>query len=173
MRIYLRESLRSSRISECGLWEKEAVQKVTTNNEPRTTNNKQPTTNKPMPSNQKIGRKGEDVAVRFLEEKGYRIMDRNYRFQRAEIDVVAFEPDDDDQGGELVFVEVKTRSSLAYGHPEESISEEKERAIRKVAGAWLHERRMEGAPCRFDVVSIVLNQGDTPTIDHYENAFFG
>ena len=126
-----------------------------------------------MASNQQIGQKGEDLAVEFLEEKGYRVMDRNYRFEREEVDVVAFQPDEDNQGGELVFIEVKTRSGLAYGHPEESVSEEKQQSITSVAQAWLYERQMEGAPCRFDVVSIVLNQGEDPTIEHYENAFLG
>ncbi len=126
-----------------------------------------------MASNQRIGQKGEDLAIRFLEDKGFRVMDRNYRFQRSEVDIVAFEPDEENQGGELVFVEVKTRSGLKFGSPEESVSEEKQETIVEVSRAWLHERQMEGAACRFDVVSIVLHQDDPPTIDHYRNAFLG
>ena len=126
-----------------------------------------------MSTRQTIGRKGEDLAAQFLEDQGYRLLDRNYRFQRAEIDLVAFDPDDDNQGGELVFVEVKTRSGLGFGEPEEAISEEKKEAIAIVSRAWLHERRMEGAAARFDVVGVVLNQDDPPSITHHRNAFFG
>jgi len=126
-----------------------------------------------MASNRQIGSKGEALAAQRLEEKGYRILDRNYRFERGEIDLVAFEPDDENEGGELVFVEVKTRSGLGFGEPEEAVSEEKQRSIVTVSQAWLHERKMEGAACRFDVVSVVLNQSDAPSITHHQNAFLG
>jgi putative endonuclease len=123
-------------------------------------------------SHTRLGAKGEDLAARYLTEQGFRIMDRNYRFERNEVDLVCFEPDEDNEGGELVFVEVKTRSGLGYGAPEEAVTEDKQRALRGVADAYLHERKLEGAAARFDVVSVVLRQDDTPTIEHYRNAFF-
>lgn len=124
-------------------------------------------------STKSIGDKGEAIAAAFLEDKGYRIFDRNYRFERYEVDLVCFQPADKyEEGGELVFVEVKTRSSLDYGAPDEAVTEEKKKHIIRASEAWLHERRLEGSPARFDVVSIVLNQDDDPTIEHYENAFW-
>jgi len=126
-----------------------------------------------MSQKQKLGRRGEEVAVEYLEANGYRVMDRNYRFQRNEIDVVCYEPNDDDSGGELVFVEVKTRSSLGFGSPEEAVTDEKKEAIRKVTGAYLYERDLEGAPSRFDVISVVLRQNEDPEVEHFKNAFYG
>ena len=63
-----------------------------------------------MATTAEIGRRGEDVAVAFLEAKGYRILDRNVRWGREEVDIVAFEPTPRDDGGMIVFIEVKARS---------------------------------------------------------------
>jgi putative endonuclease len=126
-----------------------------------------------MPSTKDIGNRGEDLAVAYLEDQGFRLFDRNYRFERAEVDVVAFEPNADDTGGEIVFVEVKTRTSLGYGAPEDAVDEAKQRLIAKAAEAWLHERRLDGAPVRFDVVAVVLRQGRAPDITHHRDAFWG
>lgn len=114
---------------------------------------------------------GEDLAARFLEAKGYRILERNYRFNREEVDLVCFEPYADyTQGGELVFVEVKARRGLGFGRPEEAVTPAKQQAIKRVAEAYLHETKLEGALVRFDVVAIVLGHGE-PAIEHFENAF--
>jgi putative endonuclease len=121
-----------------------------------------------MPTTNDIGDRGEEVAAEYLEEDGYRILERNYHFERNEVDLVCYDPD---AGGELVFVEVKTRSGLKYGPPEASITEQKKQTLIEVAQAYLHERRFEGAPARFDVVTVLLTD-DTPTVDHYENAFW-
>lgn len=124
-------------------------------------------------STKRLGDRGEDVAAAYLAEKGYRILDRNYRFERAELDLIAFSPGaPDGSGSELVFVEVKTRSGLRFGRPEEAISEVKRRHIVRAAQAYLHERRLEKARCRFDVISIVLPTGDEPEIQHFERAFW-
>ena len=119
-----------------------------------------------------LGDKGEDVAARYLTSAGYRIWDRNYRFKRNEIDIVCFQPDPETQAGEVVFVEVKTRSGLGYGDPAEAVDAEKKTAIRAVAQAYLYERRLEGVPSRFDVIGVVLHQDDVPDVDHHRNAFF-
>ncbi len=120
-----------------------------------------------------VGDRGEDIAARFLEAQGYVILDRNYRFQRAELDLVCYEPADDPaEGGELVFAEVKTRSGLGFGRPEESVSTGKQRHIARAARAYLYERRLESAPCRFDVISIVLRADGTPEIEHFKRAFW-
>lgn len=119
------------------------------------------------------GRSGEAIAAEYLEARGYRVMDRNYRFERAEVDLVCFEPTEKyDIGGELVFVEVKTRSGRAFGSPDEAVSEAKQRNVARAAEAWLHERRLEGSPCRFDVVGIILGSDDRHEIEHFKNAFW-
>ncbi len=119
-----------------------------------------------------IGDRGERIAAAYLESKGYRIIERQYRFERAEVDLICFEPSENyAEGGDLVFVEVKTRTGLGFGRPEEAVTEEKKRNLIKAAEAYLHENRMDGMPCRFDVVAIIL--GETgPDIEHFKDAFW-
>jgi putative endonuclease len=121
-----------------------------------------------MTTTNDIGDRGEDVAAAHLEEAGYRVLERNYHFERNEVDLVCFDPDG---GGEIVFVEVKTRSGMEFGAPEASITEEKQKSLMTVARAYLHERRFEGAPARFDVVTVML-RNEQPEVNHYENAFW-
>lgn len=119
------------------------------------------------------GRDGEAIAARFLEEQGYMLMDKNYRFESAEVDLVCFEPAEKyDAGGQIVFVEVKTRRGRGFGNPDEAVGEAKRRSMARAAEAWLHERRLEGSPCRFDVVGIVLGDGDRHEIEHFRDAFW-
>ena len=117
-----------------------------------------------------VGRRGEDLAVAHLEAKGFRVMDRNYRWQREEVDVVAFEPSPRNDGGTIVFVEVKARSGTGFGRPEEAVDAAKQAAIKRVAEAYLHERRLMPSPVRFDVVAVTLGGGGA-VIEHFENAF--
>jgi putative endonuclease len=123
-------------------------------------------------SNTKFGATGEDIAATYLEKLGYRILERNYRFEKAEVDLICFEPAEIyEQGGELVFVEVKTRKGIGFGLPEEAVTTEKQRNVIKAAKAFLYERHMEGSPCRFDVVGILFKNGQ-PKIEHFKNAFW-
>ena len=112
-----------------------------------------------------IGNEGEEVAAAYLESKGYTILERNYFFERAEVDIVAY-----DQTC-IVFVEVKQRRNTRFGKPEEFVTEEKIENIYKAAEAWLYERKMDGSPVRFDVIGIVQPEKGAPDISHYENAF--
>ena len=116
------------------------------------------------------GRRGEDLAVELLESKGYRVLDRNYRWQREEVDVVAFQPTPADDGGVIVFVEVKARRGTGYGRPEAAVDAAKQQAVMRVAEAYLHERRLMPSPTRFDVVAVLFGAGE-PEIEHFENAF--
>lgn len=111
------------------------------------------------------GRRGEEEAVSALRQQGYEILERNYRFERGEIDIVAKE------GGDLVFIEVKARHSDRFGSPEESISEKKEEQMKKVAEGYLLQRSLESQRCRFDVVAITYD-ADAPRIRIIRNAFF-
>ena len=117
-----------------------------------------------------IGRRGEDAAQAFLEAKGHRVMDRNFRFGREEVDLVTFEPTPADDGGVIVFVEVKARSGDGFGAPEAAVDTAKQQAIMRVAEAYLHERRLIPSPVRFDVVAVRF-AGDETHVEHFENAF--
>ncbi len=113
----------------------------------------------------KIGEKGEDIAAAYLESKGWLIIDRNYFFEKAEVDIVATD------GTFIVFVEVKLRSNTYFGRPEEFVTPEKEKNIKKAAEAWVYERKMETAAVRFDIISIVQKENEAPDITHFEDAF--
>ena len=117
-----------------------------------------------MANRRKRGASGEDIAVDFLGKKGYRIIERNYRFERGEIDIVAEEKD------LLVFIEVKARSTLAFGEPEDAVTVNKRKRIRKVAEGYLFQHNIDGKACRFDVVAIRID-GKCREVHHYENAF--
>ena len=124
-----------------------------------------------------VGNRGEDIAAAYLEAIGYRILHRNYRFGRLELDLVCYEPPGDGINvvpgqGEIVFAEVKTRSGLGFGRPEEAISETKRRRIAQAAQAWLREQSMEQASCRFDVIAVVLQKDADPIVTHFKQAFW-
>jgi len=117
------------------------------------------------------GRRGENLAATYLEGLGLVVMERNYRFERGEIDLVCFEPaSPHSPNGTIVFVEVKARSTDRFGSPEEAVSATKRRHVTRVAEAFLYEHRLDGAPCRFDVVSVRLG-GQNPVIRHIKHAF--
>jgi len=114
-----------------------------------------------------VGDRGEALAASYLREKGYDVLARNFRYGRNEVDLICLDPEKDH---EVVFVEVKTRSTTAFGPPEASITDEKRSALIEVARGYLFERGREGAAARFDVVGVRLT-GEQPRIDHHENAF--
>lgn len=116
-------------------------------------------------SHRKIGDEGEDIAAAYLESKGWHIIDRNYFFEKAEVDIVATD------GTFIIFVEVKLRSGTFFGRPEEFVTPEKEKNIKKAAEAWVYERKMETAMVRFDIVAIVQEKSNEPEISHFEDAF--
>ncbi len=118
-----------------------------------------------MAKHNETGKKGEEIATRLLHDKGYRILATNYRYRRAEIDIIAKKEDT------LVFVEVKTRKNLSYGHPSLFITPRKETLIIEAAGVYMDEHDHDG-PIRFDIIAISIEKDQTPIIDHYEDAFF-
>jgi len=120
-----------------------------------------------MAEHNEIGKRGEELAAGLLEAKGYHILDRNYRYQKAEVDMVALmlEP------GELVFVEVKTRTSDLWGQPEEAVTDAKKKLIIKAADAYVYERQLFTVPVRFDIIAVSLADPDNPVMHHMEDAF--
>jgi putative endonuclease len=107
----------------------------------------------PDPARRSLGRRGEDAAAAFLEGEGYQILHRNYRFGRGEIDIIARE------GRAIVFVEVKARGGDRYGEPEEAVTAAKVRRIRRIASAYIAQRRLAECDCRFDVVAVKFEGG--------------
>ncbi|HSP60259.1 MAG TPA: YraN family protein [Ornithinimicrobium sp.] len=95
-----------------------------------------------------VGRYGENVAARYLQDQGWELLDRNWRGQAGEIDIVAL------QGSELVVVEVKTRSGDTFGHPAEAVTPLKLARLRRLAAQWLHEHDVRPAGVRIDVVAV-------------------
>ncbi|MET1051967.1 MAG: YraN family protein [Mycetocola sp.] len=118
-----------------------------------------------MASKDELGRRGEDLAARFLEEAGYRVVERNWRCARGEIDIIA------STGPTLVFVEVKTRSSLAFGHPFEAITATKLARLRMLAAVWCASRSPGAAQIRIDAVAVVAPRGASPTIEHLRGVY--
>ena len=117
-------------------------------------------------SNQALGHYGEEHACRFLQAKGYKILQRNFRNKLGEIDLIA------QQGKVICFVEVKTRKSLHYGAPFEAVHSTKQYKIVQVALSYLKYRfRTIEVLSRFDVISIYRNPQGQPMVEHIVNAF--
>lgn len=95
-----------------------------------------------------LGAAGEDRAAGYLSRQGYKILERNYRAPYGEIDIIALHQ------GELVFVEVKTRTTDAYGAPELAVDIRKQRRMVKAALGYIKQKKLHQMPCRFDVVAI-------------------
>lgn len=114
-----------------------------------------------MANKRSVGAAYEALAAEFLKEKGYEIVQQNFRCGLGEIDLIAR------KDGILCFVEVKYRKSDAYGYPEEAVSPRKQATIRKVAEVYLTYRKLPlDTPCRFDVIGISGKE-----IRHSINAF--
>jgi putative endonuclease len=112
-----------------------------------------------------LGRHGEELAVEYLQERGYAVLDRNWRCRDGEIDLVATDRN------QLVIVEVKTRSGTAFGDPAEAVTVRKAVQVRRVTQSWLAAHRIKWCEIRFDVVAVLIEPGTDPSIRHYESAF--
>jgi putative endonuclease len=109
-----------------------------------------------------LGRAGESLAVAYLRQRGYLIIERNWRCALGEIDIVARE------GDTTVFVEVKTRSTLACGHPFEALSLVKLGRLRRLAGAWCESHPAVRGDIRIDAIAVVSPSYAPPTIEHLQ-----
>ena len=107
-----------------------------------------------------LGRSGEDRAADYLADRGYTILERNYEAPYGEIDLIALDQ------GTLVFVEVKTRTTSAYGAPELAVNPRKQEHMVKAALGYLKFKKLHQMPCRFDVVAISGEQ-----VELIRNAF--
>ena len=103
-----------------------------------------------------LGKKGEAAAVKLLQERGYQILGRNVKARFGEIDLVARE------GKTLCFVEIKARTGLRFGWPEEAVNFKKRWQLGRLANWYLQAHRLDSVPVRFDVVSILLSPEGLP-----------
>ncbi|HTP13779.1 MAG TPA: YraN family protein [Bacteroidota bacterium] len=110
------------------------------------------------------GKAGEAEAEQYLRRQGFRILQKNYYYDRGEIDLVA------EDGDVLVFVEVKARSSGSHGTAEESITPEKENFLKRTAEGYLLEHQIEQRRCRFDLVAVEWH-ASKPVIRHIRDMF--
>jgi putative endonuclease len=110
------------------------------------------------------GKIGEDIAVKFLSRKGYKILKRNYRYGHGEIDIIAMDKD------VLIFVEVRMKFSDKFGFPEDSVTIKKREQLKKIASAFIQMNEVNFSECRFDVIGITFKDGKF-NINHIENAF--
>lgn len=109
------------------------------------------------------GKRSEIIAADYLKNKGYKILQTNYKNKIGEIDVIAQDKN------YIVFVEVKARLSQKFGHPLDAIDEKKQQKIHAIASLYLVEKRKYGKPCRFDAISILGMEN--PEICHIIDAF--
>ena len=118
----------------------------------------------------KLGAQGEQIAINYLHNRGYQILERNYRNRLGEIDIIAR------HGTDLVFIEVKTRSDNIFGSPLEAVTSSKQRQLAKVALGYLSRLNCLDQPVRFDVVGVHLKGTDEDLsqdaeIELVQNAF--
>ncbi|WP_452226564.1 YraN family protein [Lacinutrix cladophorae] len=117
-----------------------------------------------MAQHNELGEKGEQLAVDFLLQNGYQIMERNYRFQKAEVDIIA------KQKEILAIVEVKTRSTKDFGNPQDFLKPKQIQRIVKAVDQYVTTNKLD-VEVRFDIIAIVKT-GNTFEIEHLENAFY-
>ena len=112
--------------------------------------------------NRTLGERGERIAAEYLESRGLRILDRNWRSGHGELDLVARD------GAQIVAVEVKTRSGTGTGSPLQAITMRKASRLRRILFDWVRSHGARGSELRVDAVAIILRPGAAPRIDHLQ-----
>lgn len=105
------------------------------------------------------GKLGEDLACKYLETKGYKIIERNFEARQGEIDIIAIDKK------EIVFIEVKTRTNISYGKPAEAVDNKKQKHLIKTVEYYLYSRKLENEFVRLDVIEIYL-YGNKYRVNH-------
>ncbi|MTH15259.1 YraN family protein [Flavobacterium sp. LC2016-01] len=121
-----------------------------------------------MAEHNELGKKGEELAVEFLQQNDYKILDRNWTFQKAEIDIIA------QKDSTLAIVEVKTRSSLDFGSPQDFVKQKKIQLLIKAVNAYINDREKDfndDLNIRFDIIAIHKTE-ETFAIEHITDAFY-
>ncbi len=117
-----------------------------------------------MFKHKQTGIKGEQIAVKFLQNSGYSILERNWRHGKKEVDIIAKKDDI------LIIAEVKTRNNYDFGFPEEAVNTKKQEFLREAAMAYIEIHRQH-TDIRFDIISILLDKEAVKEILHFEAAF--
>jgi putative endonuclease len=117
-----------------------------------------------MAQHNELGKKGEQLAVDFLLRQGYAIVERNYRFQKAEVDIIAKKEDT------LAIIEVKTRSTSGFGNPQDFVKPKQIQRLVKAVDEYVTVNNLD-VEVRFDIIAIT-KQGNGFNIEHLENAFY-
>jgi len=117
-----------------------------------------------MSQHNQLGVKGEILALEFLEKKEYSILEINWRFEKTEVDIIAKDRNT------LVIVEVKTRTSNAFGQPEESVGKSKQELLSIAAEEYLERNNLD-IDVRFDIISVIFKNAEAK-VYHIEDAFF-
>lgn len=117
-----------------------------------------------MAEHNELGKLGEELAVEFLQKDGYEILETNWTFQKAEIDIIA------KKEGFLAIVEVKTRSSLDFGLPQDFVKPKKIQLLVKAVDAYVNEKNLD-IEVRFDIIA-VHKEGKSFAIEHLIDAFY-
>lgn len=117
-----------------------------------------------MNQKQELGKFGEEIATNYLKQNGYEIIQRNFKAKQGEIDIIARQKE------EIIFVEVKTRKSLAYGLPIEAVNEIKQKHIYRTAQYYLYLYHLEKEFIRLDIIEI-YKRDKKIKINHIKNAF--
>jgi len=112
-----------------------------------------------------LGKRGEDEACNYLKKQGYKIMERDFRCRFGQIDIIA------EDESTLCFIEVKSRSSHSFGHPEEAITKAKRSRIKKISEYYMLLHKINNRDCRYDVVAIIELKNGKRKINLIKNAF--
>jgi putative endonuclease len=118
----------------------------------------------PLALHNDTGKKGEQLAVEFLQKAGYAVIERNFRWKRFEIDIIA------QLGKFLVFVEVKTKTNTSYGTPDTNVTPRKAAQVMEAAEEYIFENNWTGE-IRFDIISVIIQPKHTE-IEHIRDAFY-
>ncbi|MGB5464001.1 MAG: YraN family protein [Aureibaculum sp.] len=117
-----------------------------------------------MAEHNELGKKGEQLAINFLVKNGYRILDKNWRYQKAEIDIIAQKKET------LAVIEVKTRSSIDFGNPQDFVNPKKIKLLVSAIDQYIISKDLD-VNVRFDIIAIV-KENNNFTIEHLEDAFY-
>ena len=113
-----------------------------------------------MQAKDAVGRYGEDVATRYVQDAGWRVLDRNWRGADGELDLVALD------GTALVTVEVKTRRGLGYGHPAEAVTARKIARLRRLTAQWVAAHDVRPRSIRIDVIAVLVPRSGAAQVEH-------
>lgn len=118
-----------------------------------------------MAQHNELGRKGEALAKTYLEKSGYEILDENWTFGKAEVDLIAY------QNQVIIFTEVKTRTGNGFGEPEDFVDNRKQKLLAQAADEYIYLMNHQGE-IRFDIIAIRFRQDGSYTLKHIEDAFW-